>query len=309
MPVGRRRSSRRAGCPPPSVAERTAGRATLLVLAAILSVQFGAALAVVLVPLIGAPATVTFRLLVSAAIMLAISRSSWRGHGWPAWRAALLFGIALGSMNFVFYQALARLPIGVAVTIEFVGPLALAAALSRRARDAVAVAAALVGVVLISQALTVPWSQLDHVGILCAALAGAFWAMYILTSRAAGRHFERLDGLTWALVVAAVIVTPVGVATAHGPLLSPQVLLGGLGIAVLSSVLPYSLELLALRSMSAQVFGIMLALEPAVAALAGFLVLGQTLTPLQIAGMVLVAGASALVSAASAGDPLEDADV
>lgn len=278
---------------------RLPGGATLLVLAAIVSVQFGGALAATLVPLVGPPTTVTLRLLTSAAIMLAVLRPRVRGHGWQAWRSVLLFGLALGTMNLTFYEAIARLPIGVAVTIEFVGPLALSASLSRKPRDGMAVLGALLGVLLISRALTVPWSQLDHWGILFAAVAGACWAAYIVCSREAGRHFAQLDGLTWALVVAACLVTPLGIVTAHGPLTSARVLLGGLGIALLSSAIPYSLELVALRTMSPQVFGIMLALEPAVAALAGFLVLHQGLGGMQLLGMALVVGASIVVTTGS----------
>lgn len=270
-------------------------RPTLYVLTAVVSVQFGGALAAVLVPLIGASATVTMRLLISAVILFAVIRPRLRGRSREAWRAGLLFGAALAGMNFAFYQSLATLPLGVAVTIEFLGPLALSAVLSRRGRDALAVTAALCGVVLISQALTVPWRELDLAGIGWAALAGAGWAAYILGSRSAGRHFDRLDGLAVALVVAAVLVTPVGVLTAHAPALTWGVLGAGVGIALLSSVVPYSLELLALRSIPPKVFGILLSLEPAVAALAGLLVLGQGLTGLQLLGMGLVVAASAAV--------------
>jgi inner membrane transporter RhtA len=265
------------------------------VLAAVVSVQFGGALAAVLVPLIGASATVTMRLLISALLMVAVIRPRLRGRSREAWRAGLFFGAALAGMNFAFYQSLATLPLGVAVTVEFLGPLALSAVLSRRLRDVAAVAAALAGVVLISQALTVPWHELDLTGIVWALLAGAGWSAYILGSRSAGRHFDQLDGLAVALVVAAVLVTPLGVATAHAPALTWGVLAGGAGIALLSSVLPYSLELLALRSIPPAVFGILLSLEPAVAALAGLLVLDQGLAPLQLAGMGLVVAASAVV--------------
>ncbi|GGG69832.1 membrane protein [Kocuria dechangensis] len=265
------------------------------VLAAVVSVQFGGALAAVLVPLIGASATVTMRLLISALLMVTVIRPRLRGRSREAWRAGLFFGAALAGMNFAFYQSLATLPLGVAVTVEFLGPLALSAVLSRRLRDVAAVAAALAGVVLISQALTVPWHELDLTGIVWALLAGAGWSAYILGSRSAGRHFDQLDGLAVALVVAAVLVTPLGVATAHAPALTWGVLAGGVGIALLSSVLPYSLELLALRSIPPAVFGILLSLEPAVAALAGLLVLDQGLAPLQLLGMGLVVAASAVV--------------
>ncbi|PWF83550.1 EamA family transporter [Kocuria rosea] len=290
-------------------------RPTLYVLAAVVSVQFGGALAAVLVPLIGASATVTMRLLISAAIMLAVIRPRLRGRSREAWRSGLFFGAALAGMNFAFYQSLATLPLGVAVTIEFLGPLALSAVLSRRGRDVLAVAAALGGIVLISQALTVPWAELDLAGIAWAALAGAGWAAYILGSRSAGRHFDQLDGLAVALVVAAVLVTPVGVLTAHVPALTWGVLGAGVGIAMLSSVVPYSLELLALRAIPPKVFGILLSLEPAVAALAGLLVLGQALTGPQLVGMGLVVAASAVImvggsspelAADAAADPAAD---
>lgn len=280
-------------------ARRPGLRPTAYVLAAVVSVQFGGALAAVLVPLIGASATVTMRLLLSAVIMLLVIRPRLRGRSREAWRAGLLFGAALAGMNFAFYQSLATLPLGVAVTVEFLGPLALSAVLSRRARDVLAVLAALAGVVLISQALTVPWAELDLIGIGWAALAGVGWAAYILGSRSAGRHFDQLDGLAVALVVAAVLVTPVGVATAHAPALTWTVLAGGVGIALLSSVVPYSLELLALRSIPPKVFGILLSLEPAVAALAGLLVLSQGLTTLQLLGMGLVVTASAVIMVGS----------
>jgi inner membrane transporter RhtA len=270
-------------------------RPTLYVLAAVVSVQFGGALAAVLVPLIGASATVTMRLLISAVLMVAVIRPRLRGRSGQAWRAGLFFGASLAGMNFAFYQSLATLPLGVAVTIEFLGPLALSAVLSRRLRDMAAVVAALAGVVLISQALTVPWQELDLGGIAWAALAGAGWAAYILGSRSAGRHFDQLDGLAVALVVAAALVTPVGIATAHAPALTGSVLVGGVGIALLSSVLPYSLELLALRSIPPAVFGILLSLEPAVAALAGLVVLHQVLAVPQLLGMALVVAASAVV--------------
>lgn len=278
-----------------SVTSNARNHAIVLVLAGIVSVQFGGALAAVLVPIIGAPATVTMRLLFSAVVMIAVCRPAIRGRTVAAWRSVALFGIALGAMNTSFYESLARLPIGVAVTIEFLGPLGLSAVLSRRLGDAVAVLLAVAGVVLISGALTVPWSQLDHVGIGFAFLAGLFWAMYILCSREVGRHWQQLDGLAMSLVVAAVLVTPLGFATLDWSRLTTPILLGGTGIAILSSVLPYSLELLALRHLEPGVFGILLSLEPATAALAGLIVLHQVLSPLQLLGMALVVAASFVV--------------
>ena len=267
--------------------------APLLVLACIVSVQFGGALAATLVPLIGAGGSVVLRLLFASALLLVFVRPRWRGHSRRAWLTVIAFGVALGLMNFTFYSSLAHLPIGVAVTIEFIGPLSLAAALSRRWLDAVAVAAAAAGVVLISEALSTPFADLEKTGIALALLAGAFWAAYIVLAGRTGGEFPKLEGLALAMVVATVVTLPLGITSA--PTWSPDILLKAFGIAVLSSVLPYSLELLALRRLSAKVFGILLSLEPAFAALAGLLVLGQVLSPTQLVGMALVVAASALV--------------
>ena len=267
--------------------------APLLVLAGIVSVQFGGALAATLVPLIGAGGSVVLRLLFASALLLVFVRPRWRGHSRRAWLTVIAFGVALGLMNFTFYSSLAHLPIGVAVTIEFIGPLSLAAALSRRWLDAVAVAAAAAGVVLISEALSTPFADLEKTGIALALLAGAFWAAYIVLAGRTGGEFPKLEGLALAMVVATVVTLPLGITSA--PSWSPDIHLKAFCIAVLSSVLPYSLELLALRRLSAKVFGILLSLEPAFAALAGLLVLGQVLSPTQLVGMALVVAASALV--------------
>lgn len=273
-----------------------------LVLAAIVSVQFGAAIATTLVREVGAPLAVVLRLGISAAVLVLLVRPHWRGRPRAHWIAAIRYGMALGLMNLSFYASLAYLPIGVAVTIEFAGPLVLAAVLSRRIRDGVAVLAAAAGVALASQAFAGTGS-LSAIGIGYALFAGAMWAAYIVTSKAVGQVFPGVEGLAVALLVALVVAAPVATVTswtgASGGTGAADgvagVLWRGLGIAVLSSLIPYSLELLALRSLPAQVFGILLSLEPAVAALAGFLVLGQQLTPTQDAGMVLVVVASAIV--------------
>jgi inner membrane transporter RhtA len=280
--------------------------ALLLVLGGVVSVQFGGALAQTLVPVIGAGGSVVMRLIFATALLLVFVRPRWRGHSRRAWLTVTAFGVALGLMNFTFYSSLAHLPIGVAVTIEFIGPLALAAALSRRVLDGVAVLAAAGGVVLISEALSVPFGDLPWTGILLALAAGGFWAAYIVLSGRTGAEFPQLEGLALAMVVATVVTLPLGIGSV--PLWTGETLLKGLGIAVLSSVLPYSLELLALRRLTAQVFGILLSLEPACAALAGLVVLGQLLSPTQLAGMALVVGASALVLGLGARkDPAEAA--
>ena len=283
--------------------------APLLVLGGIVSVQFGGALAATLVPAIGAGGSVVMRLLFATVLLLALVRPRWRGHSRRAWLTVIAFGVALGLMNYTFYGSLAHLPIGVAVTIEFIGPLTLAAALSRRWVDAVAVAAAAGGVVLISEALQTPWDELEKTGIALALLAGGFWAAYIVLSGRTGAEFPKLEGLALAMVVATLVTLPFGVSSV--PSWTGETLVKGLGIAVLSSVLPYSLELLALRRMSARVFGILLSLEPAFAALAGLIVLGQVLSATQLLGMGLVVTASALVLGLGARrepDPAETAN-
>lgn len=281
---------------PPGTASRPARiPAPLLVLAAVVSVQFGGALAqgLVLRTPLGPGGVVVMRLAFATAIMLAVVRPRWRRVPAAAWRTVIAFGLALGLMNYTFYASLAHLPIGIAVTIEFIGPLTLAAVLSRRWSDAAAVVAAGLGVVLISQAHRTPVADVPWTGLGLALAAGACWAAYIVFSGKAGAQFPRLDGLALALVVATLVTLPFGV-TSVPTWQAPWVAIG-LGVALLSSVLPYSLELLALRRLSAKVFGILLSLEPAVAALAGLLVLGQRLSLEQLVGMAMVVGASALV--------------
>ncbi|WP_238146695.1 EamA family transporter [Ornithinimicrobium murale] len=271
------------------------GHPVLLVLVAVLSVQFGGALAATLLPIVGVLGSVLLRILLAAVLLLALVRPSWRGRTRADWLTVTGFAAALTSMNLCFYASLERLPIGVAVTIEFLGPLLLAAVTSRRGRDALAVVLALLGVLLISEVLTVPWADMDLIGIALAAAAGGFWAAYILLSGRTGARFEGLDGMAIALTIGAVALLPLGVLGAGSSLLSGEVLLRGLGIALLSSAIPYSLELLALRRLSAGVFGVLLSLEPAAAALAGLLVLSQTMAPLQVAGMAMVVAASIAV--------------
>lgn len=277
--------------------------APVLVLGGIVSVQFGGALAQGLITGtdIGAGGVVVMRLLFATVLLLAVVRPRWRGHSGAAWLTVAGFGLALGLMNYTFYGSLQHLPIGVAVTIEFLGPLTLAAVLSRRLTDFAAVAGAGLGVVLISHALRTPFADLPWTGLALALAAGALWAAYIIFSGRTGRAFEKLEGLALAMVVASLVTLPFGIASV--PRWDGSSLLKGFGIAILSSVLPYSLELLALRRMSAHVFGILLSLEPAVAALAGLLILGQRLDRGQLVGMALVVAASALIMGTSRRGP------
>lgn len=266
-----------------------------LVLTAVLSVQFGGALAATLLPLVGVVGSVTLRLVLAAGVLLAVVRPRLRGRSREDWLTVGAFAAALTLMNLAFYASLERLPIGVAVTIEFLGPLTLAAVLSRRLWDGIAVLGALLGVVLISEVATTSWGDLDLLGIGLAAAAGACWAAYILLSGRTGRRFAGLDGIAIAMVLGAVAVLPFGLATAGSDLWTGDAVLRGLGIALLSSAIPYSLELVALRRLPPGPFGVLLSLEPAAAALAGLLVLGQVLNGVQVLGMATVVVASILV--------------
>jgi inner membrane transporter RhtA len=281
--------------------------APLLVLAAVVSVQFGGAMAATLIPLVGVFGSVTLRLTIAATVLLVVVRPRLRGRTTADWLVVGGFGTVLALMNLFFYGALARIPIGVAVTIEFIGPLVLATVLSHRRKDLLAVAGAAVGVILISGITSTPWAEIDLAGLALALAAGAAWAGYIILSSRTGARFAQLDGLAIAMTLAAALVIPAGVWTAGAALWTPDALWRGATIAVLSSVLPYSLELIALRRLAAHVFGILLSLEPAVAALAGLFVLGQKLSAAQLLGMACVVAASGLVMGRRPAPPAPEA--
>ena len=278
-----------------------------LVVTGIVSVQLGAGLAIGLFHELP-PAAVTGLRLWSAAIVLLIiggARGEGGGHrpgaARRAWRDAAVtvsFGVCLGAMNFVFYQAIARVPLGVAVTIEFLGPLAVAVAGSRRPLDLLWVALAGTGVVLLTGGGT---AHLSVPGVIFAGLAAVGWAAYIVLSAATGRRFPGSSGLVIAMLIAAVVVTPAALATANGSLRRPAVLLTGAGVGLLSSAIPYGVELAALRRLPTRVFGIWMSLEPAVAALIGLAVLGQHLSAGQWAAVGCVV--AACVGAARSASP------
>lgn len=277
--------------------------APLLVLAAVISVQFGGALAATLVPTVGVFGSVTLRLTIAAAVLLATVRPRLRARTTVDWLVVVAFGAVLGLMNLFFYGSLARIPIGVAVTIEFIGPLVLATVLLHRRKDLLAVLGAAVGVVLISGIASTSWTDVDLVGLGLALAAGASWAAYIVLSGRTGARFAELDGLAIAMTIAAGLVAPIGLVRGGSALWTPDALWRGAAIAILSSVLPYSLELIALRRLAAHVFGILLSAEPAVAALAGLVVLGQHLNAVQLVGMACVVAASGLVLGSRAEPP------
>ena len=259
-------------------------------LVAIASVQVGAALAKSLFDEAGPGGTAFLRSLFAAIVLAAVWRPALRGRSRSDWRLLALFGLVLAAMNLAFYESIERIPLGIAVTFEFVGPLGVAIAGSRRAVDLAWVALAAAGIVLLSDFGT---ADLDRLGVALALVAGGLWAAYILLSVRVGGVFPGGSGLALAMVLSAVLLAPVGVADAGGELLVVSVLAVGAGVAVLSSAIPYTLELEALRRLPAGFFGVMMSLEPAMAALAGFIVLDEGLATRELAAILLVVAASA----------------
>ena len=258
-----------------------------LVLVGIASVQLGAGIAKTLFDEVSPETIVWLRLVTSAVVLALIARPALRGRSGSDWLVVLAFGATLGLMNWAIYQSFARIPLGIAVTIEFIGPLTLAVIGSRRPRDLAWVVLAGLGVAL----LGLEPADLDVVGVLFALLAGAAWAAYILLSAQTGRRWQGLDGLAMASVVATLLLTPV-VAGSGGGGLDERIVLIGAAVGLLSSVIPYSCEMAALRTLPPSVFSILMSLEPAAAALAGMLVVGEFLTGVQWVALVCVVIAS-----------------
>jgi inner membrane transporter RhtA len=259
-----------------------------LVLLGIVSVQLGSAVAKHLFSAVGSFGTVALRLFFAAVVLMLSWRPPMRMSR-RTWTVVLGYGVILGSMNLCFYLALARIPLGIAVTIEFLGPLAVALAGSRRWLDAFWALLAAGGVVLLMEGR----GGLDLVGVLLALAAGTCWGLYILVGAALGRHTTQGNGLALGMAVAALVAVPFGVAQSGRALIQPWVLVAGLGVALLSSVIPYSLDLEALRKMPPRVFGILMSLEPAMAALIGLIVLQESLHWSQWTAVLSVVAASA----------------
>lgn len=260
-----------------------------LVIGGITSVQLGGAFAVHLFAWVGPGGAVLLRMLTAALILLATSPPRLRGRALSGLPLAVLFGLVLAAMTLSFYNALHRIPLGIAVALEFVGPLTVAVAGSRRPIDLVWVALAVGGILALTRGGTEPVSGL---GVFFALLAGALWGCYILLSARVGRAFERGAGLTVALCVAALVTLPVGIADAGSHLLEPRSLALGAAVGLLSSAIPFSFEMEALRRIAASLFGVLMSLEPAMAALAGFVILGQQLSARAVLGIALVVAAS-----------------
>ena len=274
-----------------------------LVLGAIVSVQSGAAAATTLFGRVGPAGAVLLRSLFAAVALAALWRPSLRGHARRELRLVAGLGLALACMNLSFYAALDRIPLGIAVTFEFVGPLGVAIARSHRPADLAWVVLAAGGIALLSPGVG---GSLDGLGVAFALLAGAFWAAYILLAARVGRAFERGDGLALAMMLSALVLIPGGIVGGGGELVDPTVLAVGVGVALLSSALPYSLELEALRRLREGTFGVLMSLEPAIAALSGFAFLGQSLSARELAAIALVVVASAgALGTAQAPTPVE----
>ena len=276
-----------------------------LVLVGILSVQFGAGIAKSLFDEVAPTTIVWLRLLTSAVVLVAVARPRLTGRTRADWLVVVGFGVALGTMNWSIYQAFARIPLGVAVTLEFVGPLTLAVLGSHRPRDLLWVVLAAAGVTVLG---VQGGGSLTVAGVVFALLAGAAWAAYILLSAQTGRRWPGLDGLALASALAAAPLALPAVLTGHGALTDGRILvLGGL-VGLLSSVVPYSCELVALRTLRPSVFSILMSLEPAAAALAGIVVLGELLTLRQWVAMacVVVASVGATASGRAQAAPAPD---
>ncbi|GLW90632.1 membrane protein [Actinokineospora globicatena] len=269
-------------------ARTSAGMA--LVLGGLVFQTFGAAMAAVLFPRAGAAGIVTLRLAISAVVLLALCRPRVRGYRRADWAVVVGFGVAIAGMNMLFYQSIARIPLGAAVTLEVLGPLVLSVVTARQAASWLWAGLALAGVALLGRG---GFEQLDPAGIAFALGAAALWAAYILLSARTGSHFPKADGLALAMGVAATLALPIGIADAGSSLLDPVTLGLGALVALLSSVVPYTLELLALRKLPSSTFAILVSLTPAVAATAGYLVLGQSLNAADLIAIALVVTASA----------------
>lgn len=261
-----------------------------LVVAGLVCQEVGASFAVLLFPAVGAVGVVTLRLVFSALVLLLIARPSLRGHSRADWLTLAAFGVALAGMNFSFYEALSRLHLGATVTIEVLGPLVLSVVSSRRASAWLWAVLAFIGVALLGRG---GFDSLDPIGVAYGFGAAALWAAYILMSKRTGGRFDGIDGLAIAITIGAVLTLPFGIMTAGPALIHPGILGLGLAVAVLSSAVPYAFELIALRRLPAATFSIMMSIAPAIATLAGFVILHQEITLLDGLAIAIVIAASA----------------
>ena len=265
----------------------------IVVLLAIISVQVGAAFAKGLFQAIGSSGTVFLRVGFGAIIFCLVARPRIRGYARKDYLLIVLFGLSIAIMNGSFYAAIARIPLGIAVTLEFVGPLTVSVIASRKRRDFVWIALAAIGVVLLAP---IGHSTLDPLGVVLALLAGACWGVYILLNVRIGRAFVGQTGLALSMAVAALALLPFGIWSGGAMLLNPRILLLGVGVAILSTVIPFTLELEALRRLPARVFGVLMSLEPAMATLVGFVILHELVSIRALIALSLIVVASGGVS-------------
>ena len=261
-----------------------------MVIGAISSIQIGAAIATNLFDEVGASGAVFLRLFISAVLLAVIWRPAYRMDR-RSQKLALAFGGVMAGMNICFYQAIDRIPLGTAVTFEFIGPLLAALITSHRRRDLVWAAMAAAGILLLSGGIES--HGLDPWGVALAIVAGLFWGGYILLGKRVGETWTGGKGLAVAMAVSALIAAPFGVADGGAKLLDPAVLAIGAAVAILSSTFPLSLEMEAMRRLASNVFGVMMSLEPAIAATVGFVLLSQGMNPTQLVAIALVVSASA----------------
>jgi len=277
-----------------------------LILGSVISVQFGAAISVTIFSEVGVAGSTLLRLTFASLFLLLLSRPKVAQWSCAQMKMALLFGMVLAAMNLSFYFAINILPVGIATTIEFLGPISIAAIFSRRLLDGLWVMLAAAGVVLIAQ----PWSgggNLELSGVLLALLSAFFWGVYILIAQSSNKVFPDRDGLTVAMMIGTAIVFIPGVISGGSTLVTPHILLLGAVIGLLSSLIPYSFELEALRRMPARVFGTLMSIEPAVAVFTGFVVLSQKPTLLELFAIALVVIASIGVTRTARALPAEAA--
>lgn len=262
-----------------------------LLIIAMLSIQFGASVAKQMFPLAGAAGATALRVALSAVLLSVLARI-WKNQiSWQNFTAIAGYGISLGSMNLLFYLALERIPLGIAVALEFTGPLAVALLSSKRAWDVLWVLLAALGIYLILPTETSS-VNLDMTGILLALAAGACWGLYILFGKSAGKSGPSLQVTAWGMIFAALVTVPFGIAINGTQIKNPALLPMGFLIAILSSALPYSLEMKAMKNMPTKTFGVLMSLEPAVATLMGLLFLQESLNPLQMAAILCIIVAS-----------------
>lgn len=275
----------------PASTQRGVWLALLAVFVAVCCMQIGAALGKLIFPVVGAAGASALRIFFASLILLAVFRP-WRAlpQG-KAWRPLLLYGATLGFMNLFYYLSIARIPLGIAVALEFLGPLAVAVLNSRRPSDWLYVALAVIGVAILLP-IHSGAGPLDGLGVVLAILAGACWGLYIIFGQRTSAVVPAGTATAIGMVVACCVVLPVGIAQSGAALLTPHILPIAVGIALLSSAIPYSLEMLALKRLPAQTFSILMSGEPACAALSGFLILGEQLSLSQWIAIACVMAAS-----------------